>query len=257
MPSQWNPGISYHGDQFIAQTGQNIAGDISQALQRYEEDKKRSEMADGIFSTIQGDPVLKKFVPTEALERWHAMNPDKKWGTLGGITARAKEESQRADDKRQQQAVDQALRIAQMHDKTQRDIAAMKDPATSDPTHIDPYTDPVTGEKVPGVGIVRKTGGVVYTGGMSGGIQVEKDPQTGAFFYRDPKGTPHAVTMPAITGGAAATALNPNAGGGAGNPVATAVPAGKVRVKDKSGKIGLIPAGQLQDALTQGYTQVQ
>lgn len=262
MPNQWDPGIRYHGDEYIARTGAVISEDLQKALAKYDEERKANAAADGLFETLQGDPTLKSYVPVDALQRWGSLHPDKKAGIILGIGRRAAEDAQKraeqfkaADDARANEELAQRLQIAQMEDKTRRDIATMKDPANSEPTAIDPYVDPVTNAKVPGVGIVRKTGGVVYTGGMSGGINIEKDPQTGAFFYRDPKGVPHPVTMPAITGGAAATALNPN--GATATPPGSGNSAGKVKVKTKDGKVGFIPAGQLQDALSQGYTLAQ
>ena len=39
-------------------------------------------------------------------------------------------------------------------------------------------------------------------------------------------------------------------------PLASPAPAGKVRVKSPNGKIGLIPAAQLEKALTEGYSEV-
>src|SRR5947209_3305197 len=79
-----------------------------------------------------------------------------------------------------------------------------------DPTVIDPYVDPVNGNPVEGIGIVRKTGAVVHT--KAGGI--EQDPQTGMWGVRDSKGEFKPIDPTKVLEGqkmkAAAAANDPN-----------------------------------------------
>ncbi len=143
--------------------------------------------------------------------------------------------------------------------------------------------DPLkVGDKIiPGMGVVRKTGQIVYFG-QSG---IERDTKTGAYGRRDTKGNFTPLTMqqlqamqmggdidnpppaPAQGGGMLDTIINgifnavgapgPNQDIGQQPQPSAADPSGqKVKVKAPDGRIGLIPAEQLQAALAKGYTQV-
>ena len=65
---------------------------------------------------------------------------------------------------------------------------------------------------------------------------------------------PPGVSFPGLGGARASVSATPSAPVA---PVPGAVTQGRVKVKDKNGNIGTIPASQLQDALREGFTRVR
>lgn len=103
----WNPGVSYHGDQYAFQgltnAGNILGADLQKALSKYEEDKKQREFNTGILDTFKQDPHMSKFVPVDALERWDSLNGDKQAGIIAGVTRRASSDIQQQQLDRQNQ----------------------------------------------------------------------------------------------------------------------------------------------------------
>jgi hypothetical protein len=217
----YDPGIQFRGDQYMAQAGQNIGDDLTKALTRYREDKKKAEFNQGIFDSLQGktDATGKPFIPPEAIARWNSLNPDKQAGYLSSAGA-AMQEDQKV--KLAQMQIDAANKTSpfagqKIYNDKGGEVGVYDErgtphyypggPAAGGDTavHIQPYIDPVTNQPVPGLGIVKGAGNqfqVVNTRGMGNtSMQVEMDPATNVPFFRDAKGNPHPLTADQLFGG--------------------------------------------------------
>lgn len=137
----FSPSVQYRGDQYLYQgiTGaaNTLNEDLMKALQKYEDEKKQREFNSGVFDSMVQDPNMQKYIPVDALNRFHSMNNDKQAGTMAGIARR--QASDAADLQRQNIQSEIALRTAQAQQAVQKDapftpqVTQLTDPTTNEP----------------------------------------------------------------------------------------------------------------------------
>ncbi len=257
----WNPDIQYHGDQYlyngITGAANVISDDLVKTLQKLDEQKKVNAFNDVMkdkLSTIK-DPTGAPYIPADALLRYEQAGPTQRTGIVQGAMASAQ-----LDAERQKAASDAAAKAAETNyygaHAAYMNTRAASEGQDSGGVQIQPYTDPVSNKPVPGMGIVKGPGNqfqiVDKSGLMGGGVKVEKDPQSGALFYRDARGNPRPISQGDVVGGQIAAAAGSSSPQSPPPTPAQSAPPGKVRVKGPDGNLYLVPAEQLQQAITKG-----
>lgn len=208
----WNPGIQYKGSDYIYQgiTGaaNSIAGGLGQALQKYDDVRKQNAFGDATMDHLSQTTGAdgKPFVPVDALTRYHQASSSQKAGMVQAALANAT-----FDAARQNASGEAQLRAAQAgyygaHSNYMNAQAAQQGQDSDNPITVDPLTDPSTQQPVPGMGIVRKTGAIVSTGGDSGAPNIDPSGK----FYLDNK-TRSWKPLPGAT--MVLPGINPQAGG--------------------------------------------
>lgn len=88
--------------------GQQLVSPLQKALQKYEEDKRKTDFNQGAFDLMatQTGPDGQPYIKPEILEKWHRMNPDAQAGTLAGIGGQIKNDMEKAQLDRQNQLAD-------------------------------------------------------------------------------------------------------------------------------------------------------
>lgn len=309
----YDPGISFHGDQFIAGAGQQLASDIATWLKDSRDEQKQKEFNVGLATELGKSG---KIAPEE-LQSFLKLNVDKQGGILAGIARQSVEQRQQQQLDLEQAGLLQRGRIADMQDsrtvdemgnrialaniagETSRDVAGIRKGSSG------PVATAITtadGRVIPGhytIGNqvitdqsevqaaaadnwkkfntdVKAATGATY-GEWSNAINKKLDPLTGDFVAEfpaqqlpDPQNPGKTINVPgttrrisgdlyqqlmqrghALEAGGAAPLQTP---GGTGSVPSAAPAGGKVKVKDPNGKVGFIPAAQLEAAKAQGYT---
>lgn len=170
----YNPGIEYRGDRYIAQGLPAAAGLLSEAglkaLNDIDETQKKKAFGDAVMTHLSQmpSPTGEPYVPLEMLAKYHDANTNSQAGMVQAAMANAASDLQMQTSARQNKLADAQIGYYDARAKDKLDGA--------DPSQIDPYIDPTTGEPLPNMGIVRKTGSVVKTGAADDSIQkLDKD----------------------------------------------------------------------------------
>lgn len=83
--------------------GQAFVSPLDEALQKYENERKKTLFNQGVFDIMKGktDSAGNPYIPVEAIARWDSLNPDKQAGYLAAAGSSIKEDMQKAAQKRQ------------------------------------------------------------------------------------------------------------------------------------------------------------
>lgn len=133
--------------------GEILGQGIAAAIGRYVQDKKDREETEnwhGILQKAGNGLDDKPYISADVLDRWDQLN-----------------------DRTRKQYTDIGKQNYLQDQQARRQIAVYRQSRAGDggseATVVDPYKDPSTGQVMPGIGIIRKTGGVVRTGAQDPG----------------------------------------------------------------------------------------
>ena len=95
--------------------GQQMVSPLQKALQKYEEDKKKTDFNQGVFDIIsqQTGPNGEPYIPVKAIERWHSMNPDAQAGVLSAAGSKIQNDMAQAQLERQNKLADATANLTE------------------------------------------------------------------------------------------------------------------------------------------------
>lgn len=266
----------YVGGQYTIEAAQRVAD----ALKKYGEEKKQTEFNSGVFDVIkdQKDSQGNPYIPVEALEKWHSMNPDKQAGVLATAARREHEDMQ--------------YRVAHQNQVRETLNLSSEELANAGRAHVVPLRQSrgsfsYVPEVAPGTPALDAAGNQIGVYDAKGKItklpkadpavaiqegvrkselagvdahiaSLESEMAKGEKKYGpdwNPLATPYVDQLAALRA-KRETMATPAAPAGTAPSSAIAAPSSRVRVKSKDGKIGSIPTAQLKEALANGYTQL-
>jgi hypothetical protein len=264
MGMNYDPGISYHGDQY-AFTGLNaVAGDVADAIKRRAEERSKSDFLSGAAAQLHSAGVLSDADYADALNQ---KSTDK---LSGIITTALQQHTENVQGARQSQELANRTNIAQMGISAEAPLkGAQTARLQAETTLAGKAGQPVlVNGKL--AGFSTASGGIDTLPGEfiknqeplpPGELSELRDEKQKLVGYKiiqpDGKIAVHTIAndpfanLAAVMGGMAPAITAPSA-----TPTAVPPPTGKVRVKNAQGQIGYIPAAQLPSALASGYTQV-
>ncbi len=181
----WGPQVQPTDAQSMAQTGAIVSANISEILRKRDEEKKQEKISDELMKSSD----LRDVVPASALERYNTTRDREEKHAI--VTSALQNYHMRQESQQQQMAQTrlgyegqrvgmegQRLGMEQQNIGRQNQLAdaniglikartqsELASGGADGATQIDPYVDPVSKQPVAGMGIVRKTGRVVTTGG--------------------------------------------------------------------------------------------
>lgn len=260
----YNPQASFDIGGSV-RAGQALVSPLQEALQKYEEQRKKTLFNQGVFDIMKEktDSAGKPYIPVEAIARWDSLNPDKQAGYLSAAGSSMKEDLQKQQLDRQNTLADAQANLAHAkanqiwtgQDAESSLTLSPEEKAAAQKAGVVPLRQSRGSfqyKESPESAAAMRSGQPVYhpeTGHVVGVYDTKGNPR---FFAKEGTVDPMKAKMAEMMGGGAAPAATPA-------PVKppTAATGGKVRVRRPDGQIGIIPAEQLPTALAQGYQQIQ